>query len=168
MTPQDMAKGLALLGVAFSRDLSDEIAELYHGVLGSRLSVEQWEKAVGRALEDERFFPPPAVLLRYALPAGVPQARAVEVYLHLVDGYQSGRGMDQRDIGEKFGPAARDAFLAAGGRHAFEWCEEASEPFRRKAFVDAWVEVYEQSPAAALTIEDRRQNLLAESDELLP
>ena len=105
MTRGDMAKGMALLSMAFSREITDSLVGLYHGVLGSRLSVEQWEKSVGRALEDERFFPPPAVLLRYALPCGVPQARAVEVYLHLVDGYQSGRGMDQRDIGEKFGEA---------------------------------------------------------------
>jgi hypothetical protein len=158
---------MALLCVAFSRKPTDELAELYYSVLGERLTSEQWETAVKSVLSEEQFFPLPAVLLRYGVPRGVPQARAVEEYWKIVETYQGGRGLNQRQICERFGLAGRDAFLAAGGDHAFEWCEESSEPFRRKAFVEAWVEIKEQVPLAELGDGGRRQRLLEESDELL-
>ena len=167
MTREELAGGMALLCVAFSRKPTDELVELYHSVLGERLTSAQWAIAVKSALSEEQFFPPPAVLLRYALPSGVPRARAVEAYWQIVATYRDGRGLNKRQVCERFGVAGRDAFLAAGGDHAFEWCEESGEPFRRKAFVEAWVEIKEQTPLAELGDGGRRERLLEESDELL-
>lgn len=150
MTREDMAKGLALLSTAFNRTLTDELAEVYHGVVGPRLDAPQWERAVRRCLEAESFFPPPAVLLRYGLADGLPQARAVEVYDSIVGNFESGREAGPRVIGEWYGTAAMEAFCAAGGHRAFAWCEPRDEPFRRKAFVEGWVETVSQDPAFAL------------------
>jgi hypothetical protein len=150
MTREDMAKGLALLSTAFGRQLTGELVEVYHGVVGPRLDAPQWERAVRRVLEAESFFPPPAVLLRYGLAGGLPEARAVEVYDRIVGDFESGREAGPRDIREQYGTAAAEAFCAAGGTRAFAWCEPRDEPFRRKAFVEGWVETVGQDPWYAL------------------
>jgi hypothetical protein len=145
-----MAKGMALLSTAFNRALTDELVEVFHGVIGARLDAQQWERAVRRTLDCETFFPPPAVLLRYGLAEGAPEARAVEFYERIVEHYEAGETVDPREISERYGTAAVEGFLAAGGSRAFAWCEPASEPFRRKAFIEAWLETVEQEPARAL------------------
>ena len=147
---REMAAGLAALGAAYNREIAPQVAKVYHGVLGAKLTAEQWERAVRRALECESFFPPPAVLLRYGQAEGAPQARAVEVYEALLREYECGRHLGPRDVMERFGAAAMEGFLAAGGTRAFEWCEPDGQPFRRKAFVEGWLETTEQDPAKAL------------------
>jgi len=58
--------------------------------------------------------------------------------------------MGPREVLQVVGRAAMEAFTAAGGHRAFAWCEPDDEPFRRKAFVEAWIDVVEQEPALAL------------------
>jgi hypothetical protein len=150
MTRDDMAKGMALLSTAFNRALTDELVEIYHGVIGPKLDAARWERAVRRALDSETFFPPPAVLLRYGLAEGSPQARAVEAYDRILAEFEGGRPMGPREVLQLLGRAAMEAFIAAGGHRAFTWCDPDDEPFRRKAFVEAWIDVIEQEPALAL------------------
>lgn len=145
-----MAAGLAALGAAFNREVTPQVAEVFHGVIGPNLSAEQWGKAVKRALECESFFPAPAVLLRYGQSDGAPAARAAEVYERILREYECGRHLGPRDVDEQFGAAAMEAFVAAGGTRAFEWCEPDDAPFRLKRFVDAWLETTEQEPSRAL------------------
>lgn len=157
MTREDMAKGMAILSTAFGRQLTPELVEVYHAVIGARLDAQQWERSVRRALEAESFFPPPAVLLRYGLADGAPQARAVELYDRIVAHYERGEALGPREVSERYGTAAMESFVSAGGSRAFAWCEPSGEVFRRKAFVEAWVEVTDQEPATALPPgEDRR------------
>lgn len=150
MTRSDMAKGMALLSTAFNRALTDEVLAVYHAVIGPKLDAAGWERAVRRALEAESFFPPPAVLLRYGQAEGAPAARAMELYEQIVRHYECGEQLGPRDVRERYGEAAMDAFVAAGGTRAFAWCEPASEPFRAKEFREAWLEVTDQEPARAL------------------
>ncbi len=150
MTREDTAKGMALLSTVFNRALTAELVEVYHGVLGAKLEAPQWEHSVRRALEAESFFPPPAVLLRYALQDGAPQARAVEVYERILRHYESGEQLGPREVRERYGEAAMEAFVSAGGTRAFSWCEPASIPFRTKAFIEAWVDVTAVEPMTAL------------------
>jgi hypothetical protein len=145
-----MAAGLAALGVAFNREVTPQLAEVYHGVVGPMLDEQQWERAVRRALQSESYFPAPAVLLRYGLADGAPQARAIEVYDRIVREFESGRDPGPRDVQERYGDAAMEAFVSAGGSRAFSWCEPSGEPFRRKAFVEGWLETVEQDPDRAL------------------
>ena len=136
-----MAAGLAALGAAFNREVTPHMAEVYHGVLGPKLDAAEWERAVRRSLEAESYFPPPAVLLRYGLSDGAPQARAGEVYERILSDYESGRHLSPRDVSEKYGTAAMEAFVSAGGTRAFDEFQEGGGPFRRKAFIEAWVDV---------------------------
>lgn len=159
MTRQDMAKGMALLSTAFNRQLTDELVEVYHGVIGPKLDAAQWERAVRRCLDAEVFFPPPAVLLRYGLADGSPQARAVEAYERILAEFEAGRPMGPREVLEVVGRSAMEAFVAAGGHRAFVWCEPDDEPFRRKAFVEAWIDVTEQEPKAAIPSGEERRLL---------
>ena len=147
---KDFASGLAMLAVAFNREQTAELAEVYYATVGRKLTGDQWNQAVRRALEAESFFPPPAVLLRYGSNEGAPQARAVEMYERILSHYETGSQLGPREVREKYGEAAMEAFVSAGGTRAFAWCEPASEPFRRKAFVEAWCEVVEVEPHAAL------------------
>lgn len=156
---REMAAGLATLGVAFNREVTPQLAEIYHGVIGARLDAAQWEHAVRRALEAESFFPPPAVLLRYGLVDRLPQARAVELYDQIVMRYEVGDNMGPREIAEFYGTAAMEAFCAAGGTRAFAWCEPRDEPFRRKAFVEGWVETVTTDPSFALPAGEDRPEL---------
>jgi len=146
----EMGAGLAALGVAFGREIGAEVAEVYHGVLGPRLDAAGWQRAVRRALEAESFFPPPAVLLRYGASEGLPQARAVEFYDAIVSCFERGEGLGPSEVTARYGTAAMEAFCAAGGNRAFAWCEPRDEPFRRKAFVQGWVETVAVDPALAL------------------
>lgn len=146
---ETMASGLAMLSVAFGREITPQLAEVYHGVL-SRLSPEEWERAVRRALEAESFFPPPAVLLGYGRNEGAPKARAAYIYELILRHFECGHKLGPREVGEKYGVAAMDAFVAAGSVAAFAWCEPDSQPFRLKAFVEAWIETAAQDPVTAL------------------
>ena len=152
ISPQAFAAGMARLAVTFNREMTDEAVSVFADILRPKMTEAQWATAVKRATEVETFFPPPAVLLRYGLAeqAVNAKARAVEIYNAIVDGYQSGRGPHQRQVADAYGKAARDAFMAAGAAPAFEWCELASEPFRRKAFVEAYSETVSADPRLAL------------------
>jgi hypothetical protein len=72
--------------------------------------------------------------------------QAVEIYSQIVESFQAGESLEARDVGNRFGFAARDAFVAAGNVRAFEWCEPSNEPFRRKAFIEAFAEIAEAKP----------------------
>ena len=147
---REMATGMAALAVAFNREVDAHVAEVYHTVLGPRLDAAGWQRAVRRALEAESFFPPPAVLLRYGASEGLPQARAVEFYDAIVSCFERGEGLGPSEVTARYGTAAMEAFCAAGGNRAFAWCEPRDEPFRRKAFVQGWVETVAVDPALAL------------------
>lgn len=143
-------KGMGHLGAAFNRAVTKELLDVFGGVLSVKLTTEQWERAVLRAIEAEKFFPPPAVLLRYGLGEGSPKAMAVTAYERILDAFERGQKLGPRDVGEKFGHAAMEAFVAAGGARAFAWCEPENEPFRRRDFAAAWVETVEQDPSRML------------------
>lgn len=147
---REFRKGMELLGTAFNRAITPELLDVFGGVLSQRLVPEQWARAVTRALEAERFFPPPAVLLRYGLAEGSAKARAAEMYEQILGCFERGQELGPRDVRERFGDAAMDGFVAAGGREAFAWCEMGNRPFRLKAFVEAWSEATQEEPAKAL------------------
>jgi len=157
--------GMVALGVGFNREITADVLDVYGRVLSRRLDTKQWERAVTRALEAERFFPPPTVLLRYGIADGAPQARAGEAYAAILSRFEGGRAMGPREVREQFGEAAFDAFVAAGGTRAFERCEPRDEPFRLKRFVEAWTETVDQSPERALPEGDRPAGLPFTTDE---
>lgn len=143
--------GLHVLGLAFNRQINPEVTRVFDGVLSAKLSDAQWEQAVKRCLEAERFFPAPATLLRYGLAdATPPETLAGEAYQAILRRYEAGERLHFAQIKEQISRAAADAFMAAGGFRAFEWCEPDNEPFRWKAFKEAFLEDVEAEPALAL------------------
>ena len=147
-------KGMEILGAAFNREITAELSEAFARVLSPRLDTTGWERAVTRVLEAESFFPAPAVLLRYGRAEGAAEARAAEVYERILASFEAGCALGPREVRERFGEAALDAFVAAGGSRAFAWCEPKDAPFRFKRFLDAWMEVVEQAPERALPTGD--------------
>jgi len=157
---EEMAEGLAALGMAFGKKITEPLAHVYHGVLGARITHDEWQRAVRTALDRERFWPAPATLLGYALPARPSSARAADIEAQIQGLYESGRCLTPRSVSEEFGDAARDAFVAAGGDAAFSWCEPENRPFRLKRFVDAYQEAVESDPTlsdGSRRIESRRE-----------
>jgi hypothetical protein len=149
-----MAEGLAALGVAFGREITGALANVYHGVIGPRLSAVQWETAVRRALEAETFFPPPATLLRYGLAGSARPAQAGEAFEGILSAYASGNHLGAHDVERVYGRAARDGFLAAGGRAVFEVVggegQERARAFALRDFREAWIERVETDATAGL------------------
>jgi hypothetical protein len=151
--------GMDKLGRAFNRALTPEVLDVFGGILSPRLSTEQWAHAVTRALESETYFPPPAVLLRYGAGDRGLSAAAGDVYQQIVSLFEDGRHLGYRDVRERFGHAAAEAFIAAGGAHRFQWCEPESEPFRLKEFREAYVEQAEVDPISALPPGEEQKQL---------
>ena len=60
--------GMAKLGVAFNRDVAEDVLEVYWEVLGYRDAADL-ARGFKRALSECKFFPPPAELRSYSQPA---------------------------------------------------------------------------------------------------
>lgn len=143
--------GMHALGAAFGREISADVLRVFDGVLSAKLDEDSWQRAVRRCLEAETFFPAPATLLRYGLcDATPPTALAGHAYAAIVGAFEAGRNLGYRDVMELHGRASAEAFMAAGGNRAFAWCEPDSEPFRRRDFIQAYVEQVEAEPLLAL------------------
>lgn len=151
MNQELFVEGMIALGTAFNRAVTEDTMRTFSGVLSARLSDEQWQYAVRRALESETRFPPPAVLLRYAASSEAPPAAlAMRAYAAIVDSFERGKPLNYHDVLELHGRAAAEAFMAAGGSRAFAWCEPASEPYRRRDFSETFVSEVEAEPTLAL------------------
>lgn len=150
------AKGMGMLCLAFNREHTPELTDLYNGILSPVLTDEQWKTAVRVAIERDRFFPTVAVLLSYGRPPEPASARAGEVYAELCDAYENLCGREAQwspnadAIEARWGLAARRAFMACGGTRAFEFCEPRDEPFRLKAFREAFVETAKDDALALM------------------
>jgi hypothetical protein len=146
------AKGVKILAENYGKDPSQEMVSVWYSVL-SDLSADEWQQAIRECVCRERFWPNAAVLYGYAKPnEAEPIVRAAnvtkaqEIYEDIVDRYERGQHLGPRNVSELWGRAAMDAYAAAGGDAAFAWCEPRNEPFRRKAFIDAFSEVATADP----------------------
>lgn len=142
--------GMLKLGAVFGRKIEKDVLDAFGEVLSGKLTTDQWELAVKLSIERERFFPSPSVLLKYGESRSPEKTESARVYEQIVTSYEKGNHLTPRGVSDLMGVLARDAFVAAGGVRAFEWCEPENEPFRRKAFVEAWVEAAAIAPERAL------------------
>ncbi len=143
-------RGMLKLGMAFSREINPKVLDTFAEILSPRMTKEQWGYAVSRALEAETYFPPPAVLLRYGVSDRGLSSAAGDAYGKIVACYERGETLGYRDVQGRFGHAAAEGFIAAGGGRRFSWCEPEDEPFRLKDFRAAFVEQAEVDPISAL------------------
>lgn len=154
MTRENFVKGMAALCENFSREQTPSLVELFWGSL-SQLTDDEWARAMSQSIGNDEFFPTVARLLRYARPQkpeavvrSENKARAQEVYEQIIDAFEGGRPLSSAKVEAEFGYAAKVAFGAAGGHGAFAWCDPRNEPFRRKAFIEAFEEVGTVQPEA--------------------
>ncbi len=99
-----------------------------------------------------RFYPVPADLIASVRPASQiaieATANADRAYDEILSRYERGHQVGPRDIEEALGPEAAHAFCCAGGTAVFAWCEPGrDEGFRRKRFMEGYVEAFEDSQA---------------------
>jgi hypothetical protein len=146
MTEDRFAKGMKALGVAFGRETGDDVSKLYFGLL-KRLTDEQWNRAVTHALTHERFFPPPAVIIEAAGANGAQEpmlaeaGRALDAVIECrTYSPECGAIWSLRDIRERLGDAAADAFVAVGGGSRLQWITEEGRPFLVRDFTAAYLE----------------------------
>ena len=149
---QAFQKGMQTLGQAFNRAITKEVLDVFGAVLSRRLSTEQWGHAVTRALESESYFPPPAVLLRYGAGDRGLAGAAGAACAAILECYENGERLTYRDVEQRFGKAAAEGFIAAGGDRRFAWCDPEDQPFRLKDFRAAYVEQAEVDPVSALPV----------------
>jgi hypothetical protein len=156
MDDRSWQDGWARLLAVFTLNVaSPEMAGMKAGAYRDALNDlgnDDWSRCVMEACrrDDGPFLPTPAKLRAYGghvLQKGDSSERAQQMYDEIVDAYERGRRYGPNSITTDFGRAACRAFTSAGGDHAFSWCEPRNEPFRRKAFVDAFVEMIEADPA---------------------
>jgi hypothetical protein len=77
LEPASFAVGITALEEVFDKDLSDRVKDAYFAAL-SRLTPQQWERAVNRCIAECRFLPRPAELLERAGVNADPAADALE------------------------------------------------------------------------------------------
>jgi hypothetical protein len=148
---------MSAIGIAVRQEADTATMALYHDILGPRTDAAEWASFVRWALESGRWtwFPKLAELqdaLREFKGDRPLLVEATEAYERVLEsgGYCPERGTTWifRDIREKCGEAAAEAFLAAGGNNAFVSTWEESK--RRERFVAAYGEAVRESPETKL------------------
>lgn len=128
ISDRTFAEGMAMLAEAYpQRKVTRQTLDVYRRALRA-LDDAEFERAVDTALTaGGEFFPSTGALLRYARPASR-DGEIAELFeaVERSARYVALRGLvwDDREIGERFGSAAREAFIAAGGSHAFQRLDE--------------------------------------------
>jgi len=171
MTEERFAKGMKALGIAFGREVSDDVSKLYFGLLKG-LTDAQWNRAVTHALTHERFFPPPAVLIEAAganasqEPILAEAGRALDAVIECrTYSAEAGALWSQREIRERLGDAAADAFVAVGGGGRLRWITEEGRPFLVRDFTAAYLEARKAGRRALPPAPPPRPALPAAADE---
>jgi hypothetical protein len=150
------AAGMSAIGLAVRQEADAATMALYHDILGPRTDADEWARFVRWALEGGRWtWLPKLVELQDALrefrgdrPLLVEATEAYERVLQSGTYIGDGTQWIYRDIREKCGEAAAEAFLAAGGHHAFATTFRESD--RRERFLAAYQEAVRQDPDARL------------------
>ena len=157
MDDRSWTEGMTKLVGAFpNSDITPEAFRSRGGLYREELDEltgEEWLRAVKSALRGCRFFPSIADLLGYAKPAEPTEAQAVAVFEQVIECREyrpNGSIWLPRTIRAKVGPAALEAYMAAGGRSAFVWMPERDLPFTRKKFVEAYTAAVRLDPRLAL------------------
>jgi hypothetical protein len=158
IAPEAFATGLHALAVAHGLELKPERVEVYYEMLGHLFTAESWSATVRASLLQSRYFPSIAELLAAAPERKVDETKVRAAYDAIVRIFEQGLGIDSRALRESYGEPAAQAFAAAGGVQAFSWCEPSSEPFRWKAWREAWLRA-EKDAVAALPVAGEQRML---------
>lgn len=148
---------LSRLAVACRQELDDLTLEVYCEALCYQTEPDEWDEFTLHAVRTGRFqwFPKVGEILDALREfRGAPSllAEGALAYERVLTAgtytAEAGRFWTYRDVQEKCGAAAAEAFLAAGGHNAFATTWEESK--RREKFLSAYTDAVRDDPSAAL------------------
>lgn len=149
MNAQEFTPPFAALCVAYGREATEEVAEVYLGVLRA-LDVPTWKRVVAEQIQSgDRFLPPPGVLLERARGSAraALDVEAVEAFRRTmrIEAYHPEHGtfINVRRVRELLGPAAAHAVAACGGPYAMM---QQDDYWLAKTFAAAYVQAREAHP----------------------
>lgn len=154
MTEDAFATGMAALAEMFPhRQVTPELLDVYRLALGD-LSDAEFQRGVKTCLTEGRFFPVAAAIREAARPA--PDTGSIARLFDAIEGLVhhdpvSGPWWSLREVVDRFGPAAGEAFSACGGSSAFAALYEANNRgFTLKTFTQAYLEAHKTGVRAEL------------------
>jgi hypothetical protein len=169
--PERFAEGLIRLGLAVRQAPDAATLSVYFDSLGDEILEDEWNRFTRWAAKVDRFTPhfPKLAELRAALRefrGAMPlEAEAALAYDRVIGSgtyqAQGGTTWNARAIRERCGAAAAEAFLAAGGHHAFAttW----NEAQRRERFNAAYCVAVRQDASTGLLSSGHETKALPET-----
>lgn len=173
MTEATFAAGMAALAEMFPhRTVTPELLDVYRVALRD-LSDAEFQRAVETCLTESRYFPVAAVLREAARP--LPSAGAISLLFDRIEAMAhhdpvSGPWWSLREVQERHGAAAAEAFAAAGGSSAFAAMYEGNNrAFTLKRFSEAFLEAERAGVRAELVgpAPERLQGLIGATAKVL-
>lgn len=164
---------LTRLGAACRQELSDLTLEVYTEALCYQVELSEWERFTRESVSSGRFrwFPPVTELLDAlrefrGAPALEPEASSAYERVLGASTYsaEAGASWTYRGVLQKCGKAAAEAFLEAGGHHAFATTWDEGK--RRERFITAYVQAARAVPEARLLPAGEEQKLLPAPREI--
>lgn len=164
------ATGMGLLGGAFGRDVDAAVSRAYYLVLNPKLSTEDFQRAVERTIEQETYWPSPAVLLGKVLPpvldAGELALRHVNAVMGRNGGYQY---LSHATFHAEFDAPTRAAISACGGLAEISRTSDERWPALTRKFAAAYARAKSPRPALpAPDVDPRVKRLASQVAETLP
>lgn len=163
----EFVRGLVALAVAVRQEIGEDTMSVYHDSLGPQVEADEWDRFIRWAVDIDRFptwFPKLAELrdaLRDFRGERSLEGEAVEAYeCALSSGVytaEGGTSWSHRAVRAKCGSAAADAFLEAGGHHAF--ANTYREHDRRTRFLAAYIDLAKECPSMRMLAPSRERLL---------
>lgn len=152
--------GMAILAGAFAREVDKAVLRAYYAVLSPKLTTEQFAHAVQRAMESERFWPSPAVLLEKVMGSAEDRsARAWESTYQLAAGDRF-RSVTPAQFAA-LDTATRAGIAAIGGLHVFADASEFELAALQRTFRRAYRDALNAPPVTALPAAPPERRLAA-------
>lgn len=151
------SEGLTRLGLSIRQTYSPEEQSVFHDAIGPCTDAEEWDRFTRAVIAWRRwrqYLPTVPDLMdaldefRGAPPLNTEAVAAYERVLSAGTYSAEGTSWNYRDIAEKCGRVAAQAFLAAGGHTAF--ATTFAEDKRRRAFVEEYVSAARERPEERL------------------
>lgn len=148
--------GMAALSGSFGREIDGAVQRMYFGILSSKLTTDEFERAVKETVETETFWPSPAVLLgkvaRLKLDAGYV---ALEHVNRVTSEHGGFRYLPHETYQRQFDAPTKVAITAVGGLAMIASTSEERWPALARKFAAAYHDAVAGGPLLAER-EDRK------------
>lgn len=150
---QKFVTGMALLAGSFGREVDAPIQAAYYRVLNPQLNDAEFERAIALTIEQETYWPSPAVLLGKVKQDTTTKALAALEHVGRVTSQHGGyRFLPHEVFQQEFDAPTKAAIAAVGGLHGIANTHEERWPSLQKKFAAAYAEsVQPKLPAPAET-----------------